>query len=138
MQTDEALLIRVHDSADDGRARLSFHTSFENPLTPGGAAAGKHRGAHAGVLPAGWLTTSLDQRLARSPSGQGQGHPHALRAAGLSVGLAGNQPPCARAGRLRGWGKRAITPRHRSKSQVQSRWAKRAGTRINREPEYDR
>ena len=34
-QTDEALLIRIHDSANDGRARLSFHTSFENPLTPG-------------------------------------------------------------------------------------------------------
>jgi len=34
-QTDEALLIRIHDSATDGRARLSFHTSFENPLTPG-------------------------------------------------------------------------------------------------------
>jgi hypothetical protein len=34
MQPDEAILIRVHDSADDGRARLSFHTSFENPLTP--------------------------------------------------------------------------------------------------------
>ena len=32
MQTDEVLLIRVHDSANDGRARLSFHTSFENPL----------------------------------------------------------------------------------------------------------
>jgi hypothetical protein len=35
METDEALLIRIHDSANDGRARLSFHTSFENPLTPG-------------------------------------------------------------------------------------------------------
>ena len=35
MRTDEALLIRIHDSADDGRARLSFHTSFENPLAPG-------------------------------------------------------------------------------------------------------
>jgi hypothetical protein len=34
MQADEVLLIRVHDSANDGRARLSFHTSFENPLTP--------------------------------------------------------------------------------------------------------
>jgi hypothetical protein len=34
-QPDEVLLIRVHDSANDGRARLSFHTSFENPLTPG-------------------------------------------------------------------------------------------------------
>jgi hypothetical protein len=31
-QRDEVLLIRVHDSASDGRARLSFHTSFENPL----------------------------------------------------------------------------------------------------------
>ncbi len=28
------MLIRVHDSADDGRARLSFHTSFDNPLAP--------------------------------------------------------------------------------------------------------
>ena len=35
MQRDEAVLIRVHDSADDGRARLSFHTSFENPAAPG-------------------------------------------------------------------------------------------------------
>jgi len=35
MQPDEALLIRIHDSATDGRARLSFHTSFENPLAPG-------------------------------------------------------------------------------------------------------
>lgn len=35
MEPDEALLIRIHDSANDGRARLSFHTSFENPLTPG-------------------------------------------------------------------------------------------------------
>lgn len=34
-QTDEVVLIRVHDSANDGRARLSFHTSFENPLAPG-------------------------------------------------------------------------------------------------------
>jgi hypothetical protein len=35
MRADEALLIRIYDSATDGRARLSFHTSFENPLTPG-------------------------------------------------------------------------------------------------------
>jgi hypothetical protein len=35
MQPDEVLLIRVHDSADDGRARLSFHTSFDNPVAPG-------------------------------------------------------------------------------------------------------
>jgi hypothetical protein len=33
MQPNEVLFIRVHDN--DGRARLSFHTSFENPLTPG-------------------------------------------------------------------------------------------------------
>ena len=31
----KSLLIRVHDSANDGRARLSFHTSFDNPLAPG-------------------------------------------------------------------------------------------------------
>jgi len=36
-QPDEVILIRVHDSADDGRARLSFHTSFENPLAPADA-----------------------------------------------------------------------------------------------------
>jgi hypothetical protein len=35
MQPDEVLLIRVHDSANDGRARLSFHTSFDNPAAPG-------------------------------------------------------------------------------------------------------
>jgi hypothetical protein len=37
LQPDEVLLIRVHDSANDGRARLSFHTSFENPLAPADA-----------------------------------------------------------------------------------------------------
>jgi hypothetical protein len=36
-QPDEVVLIRVHDSANDGRARLSFHTSFDNPLAPTGA-----------------------------------------------------------------------------------------------------
>jgi hypothetical protein len=35
MQPGEVLFIQVHDSANDGRARLSFHTSFDNPLTPG-------------------------------------------------------------------------------------------------------
>jgi hypothetical protein len=35
MPPDEVVLIRVHDSAEDGRARLSFHTSFENPLAQG-------------------------------------------------------------------------------------------------------
>lgn len=36
-QPDEVILIRVHDSAHDGRARLSFHTSFENQLAPADA-----------------------------------------------------------------------------------------------------
>ena len=36
-QPDEVILIRVHDSANDGRATLSFHTSFENPLAPADA-----------------------------------------------------------------------------------------------------
>jgi hypothetical protein len=36
-QRHEALLIRVHDRAKDGRARLLFHISFENPLTSAGA-----------------------------------------------------------------------------------------------------
>ena len=35
MQTDEVVLIRVHDSANDGRAQLSFHTAFDNPLAAG-------------------------------------------------------------------------------------------------------
>ncbi|MBV8455126.1 MAG: hypothetical protein JO122_00745 [Acetobacteraceae bacterium] len=35
MQPDEVLLIRVHDSANDGRARLSFHTAFDNPAARG-------------------------------------------------------------------------------------------------------
>jgi hypothetical protein len=35
MQPDEVVLIRVHDSATDGRARLSFHTAFDNPLAQG-------------------------------------------------------------------------------------------------------
>ncbi len=37
MQPDEVILIRVHDSANDGRARLSFHTSFANPEAPADA-----------------------------------------------------------------------------------------------------
>lgn len=34
MQPDEVILIRVHDSANDGRARLSFHSAFVHPRTP--------------------------------------------------------------------------------------------------------
>jgi hypothetical protein len=37
MQPDEAILIRVHDSGVDGRARLSFHTAFSNPDAPADA-----------------------------------------------------------------------------------------------------
>jgi hypothetical protein len=34
MRPDEVLLIKCHDSATDGRARLSFHTAFADPNTP--------------------------------------------------------------------------------------------------------
>ncbi len=37
MQTDEVLLIKTYDSASNGRAKRSIHTSFENPLAPDGA-----------------------------------------------------------------------------------------------------
>ncbi len=37
MRPDEVLLIKCHDSATDGRARLSFHTAFEDPTTPADA-----------------------------------------------------------------------------------------------------
>jgi len=35
--SDEALLIKCFDSATDGRARLSFHTAFDDPASPPGA-----------------------------------------------------------------------------------------------------
>jgi len=34
MLRDEALVFKVYDSAKDGRARWSMHTSFEDPMTP--------------------------------------------------------------------------------------------------------
>ena len=34
MQLDEALLIKVYDSATDGRARLAAHGAFDDPTTP--------------------------------------------------------------------------------------------------------
>src|SRR5260221_2200258 len=37
MRRDEALLIKCHDSATDGRARLSVHSAFEDPTTPADA-----------------------------------------------------------------------------------------------------
>ncbi len=37
MQRNEALVFKVFDSATDGRARFTAHTSFEDPTTPAGA-----------------------------------------------------------------------------------------------------
>jgi len=34
MQTDEALLLKCYDSADDGRARFTAHSAFDDPTTP--------------------------------------------------------------------------------------------------------
>jgi hypothetical protein len=34
MTPDEALAIKTYDSADDGRARLTLHTAFDNPAPP--------------------------------------------------------------------------------------------------------
>jgi hypothetical protein len=39
MRRDEALVFKVYDSANDGRARLTPHTSFDDPTTPPGAPA---------------------------------------------------------------------------------------------------
>jgi hypothetical protein len=37
MAPDEALLIKTYDSASDGRARFTIHTSFEDPAAPADA-----------------------------------------------------------------------------------------------------
>jgi len=39
LRPDEALLLKIYDSRDDGTARLTAHTAFEDPTTPEGAAA---------------------------------------------------------------------------------------------------
>jgi len=39
MRRDEALVFKVYDSAKDGRARFTPHTSFEDPTTPPNATA---------------------------------------------------------------------------------------------------
>ena len=39
MRRDEALVFKVFDSARDGRARFTPHTSFDDPTTPPGAPA---------------------------------------------------------------------------------------------------
>jgi len=38
LRPDEALLLKIYDSRDDGTARLTAHTAFEGPTTPEGAA----------------------------------------------------------------------------------------------------
>jgi hypothetical protein len=38
MQRNEALVFKVYESAKDGRARFTAHTSFIDPTTPPGAA----------------------------------------------------------------------------------------------------
>ncbi|CAN7716357.1 methyltransferase [Caballeronia sp. LjRoot34] len=37
LRPDEALLLKIYDSRDDGTARLTAHTAFEDPTTPDGA-----------------------------------------------------------------------------------------------------
>jgi len=34
MRADEAILIKCYDSAEDGRARFTAHSAFEDPTTP--------------------------------------------------------------------------------------------------------
>jgi len=41
MQMDEALLFKVYDSANDGRARFTPHTSFEDPRVKDATSAGR-------------------------------------------------------------------------------------------------
>ncbi len=38
LRADEVLLLKIYDSLDDGRARLSAHTAFDDPTTPDTAA----------------------------------------------------------------------------------------------------
>jgi hypothetical protein len=37
MQSDEAVLLKCYDSADDGRARMTAHTGFDDPTSPSDA-----------------------------------------------------------------------------------------------------
>jgi len=34
MARDEAMVFKVYDSADDGRARFTAHTAFDDPTAP--------------------------------------------------------------------------------------------------------
>jgi hypothetical protein len=37
MERNEAILLKCYDSKDDGRARFTAHTSFEDPSSPSNA-----------------------------------------------------------------------------------------------------
>ena len=37
MRRDEALVFKVYDSVNDGRARFTAHSAFVDPTTPAGA-----------------------------------------------------------------------------------------------------
>ncbi len=39
MQRNEAMLIKCYDSSDDGRARFTAHSAFDDPTTPPDAPA---------------------------------------------------------------------------------------------------
>lgn len=41
MQPDEAVLLKCYDSADDGRARMTAHTGFDDPTSPTGCTAAR-------------------------------------------------------------------------------------------------
>jgi hypothetical protein len=67
MGADEAVLIKCYDSAEDGTARFTAHSAFENPTAPGRCAAARE---HRGEDP------RLSQRLRRI---NGAGRPLMLR-----------------------------------------------------------
>jgi hypothetical protein len=37
METNEAVLIKCYDSAEDGRARFAAHSAFDDPASPADA-----------------------------------------------------------------------------------------------------
>jgi hypothetical protein len=39
MQRDEAILLKCYDSKDDGRARFTAHSAFDDPTSPPNAPA---------------------------------------------------------------------------------------------------
>ena len=88
MQPDEVLLIKCHDSATDGRARLSFHTAFEDPTTPVDAPARESIELRTLVFFAG---VTNDRRRARSDGAAGRGGRAWRRGAPPLAGAAGGR-----------------------------------------------